>query len=222
VHSRRQAGVFGAAGHVRAEEHAMISNAAAVERPRCREEGRGGQEPGRALAWCVVDRRLSYRRRLDRPFLAMCPCSTARHCLARRQGLRSQEMPAARGCPPRRRKATPPARCKRHAPARGTSVATFPGHAMCALAPWLGCLPSGPSVLDLVRGLSWLARPPTTGPSSLGHMSSFDHTPLLGRVRLRLGLVAHPRDRAPSVCRRSQHALGCRHDPARPAECARS
>ena len=147
---------------------------------------------------------------------------TRSHCLARRQGLRSQEMPAARGCPPRRRKATPPARCKRHAPARGTSVATFPGHAMCALAPWLGCLPSGPSVLDLVRGLSWLARPPTTGPSSLGHMSSFDHTPLLGRVRLRLGLVAHPRDRAPSVCRRSQHALGCRHDPARPAECARS
>ena len=211
----------------------MISNAAAVERPRCREEGRGGQEPGRALAWCVVDRRLSYRRRLDRPFLAMCPCSTVRHCLARRQGdaqslLGAKTRVAIPG--DARRQRLPAAPEKGHAPRAVQAPRSRAGHKCCDLprtchvcactVAWLP--PSGPSVLDLVRGLSWLARPPTTGPSSLGHMSSFDHTPLLGRVRLRLGLVAHPRDRAPSVCRRSQHALGCRHDPARPAECARS
>ena len=47
-------GVFGVVGHGRAEEHAMISDASTVERPRRREEGRGGREPGWALAWCVA------------------------------------------------------------------------------------------------------------------------------------------------------------------------
>ena len=42
-------GVFGVAGHGRAEEHAMISDASTVEH---REEGRGGREHG--VGACLV------------------------------------------------------------------------------------------------------------------------------------------------------------------------
>ena len=52
-------------------------------------DGRGavkrGEEVGNtgwALAWCVAYRSMSCRRRPGRPFVAMCPCSSPRHCLA--------------------------------------------------------------------------------------------------------------------------------------------
>ena len=44
--------VFGVAGHGPEEEHAMISDASAVERPRRREEGREGREHGEGA--CLV------------------------------------------------------------------------------------------------------------------------------------------------------------------------
>ena len=45
-------GVFGVVGHGRAEEHAMISDASTVGRPRRREEGRRGREHG--VGACLV------------------------------------------------------------------------------------------------------------------------------------------------------------------------
>ena len=45
-------GGFGVAGHGRAEEHTMISDASAVGRPRRREEGKRGQEHGEGA--CLV------------------------------------------------------------------------------------------------------------------------------------------------------------------------
>ena len=44
--------------------------------------GKEVRNTGRALAWCVAYRSMSYRRRSGRPFVAMCPCSIPRHCLA--------------------------------------------------------------------------------------------------------------------------------------------
>ena len=48
--------------------------------------------------WCVAYRSMSYRRRSGRPFVAMCPCSIPRHCLAVRCALGARadvgELPA--------------------------------------------------------------------------------------------------------------------------------
>ena len=44
--------------------------------------GKEVRNTGRALAWCVAYRSMSYRRLSGRPFVAMCPCSIPRHCLA--------------------------------------------------------------------------------------------------------------------------------------------
>ena len=52
VHSSGPEGVLGVAGHGRAEEHTMISDASAVERPRRRGGGKRGQEHGEGA--CLV------------------------------------------------------------------------------------------------------------------------------------------------------------------------